>query len=91
MASPLEAAEILEREFLGLRARLLEAAAILDRLDRADGEVASDPRLAKIRQAIAILDGEGADADRAERIQLLFSRAYDEGWRRALAPECRGN
>ena len=78
MPIPLDAPEVLQREFLEIRARLLQVAASLDRLGRADGSVADDPRLAKIHEALAILaDGQ---PDRAERIQLLFSREYDADW-----------
>jgi hypothetical protein len=79
MPIPLDAPEVLNREFLEVRARLLHLAASLDRLDRAAGDVAGDPRLEKIRTALGIL--EGADSDRAERIQLLFSRPYESQWR----------
>ena len=79
---PLSAPEVLNREFLDVRARLLQIAASLDRLDRAEGAVQSDPRLQKIRQALAIL--ATGDADRAEQIQLLFSRPYDARWQAAF-------
>jgi len=82
MSIPLSAPEVLDREFLDVRARLLQIAASLDRLDRADGAVENDPRLQKIRQAFAIL--AAADADRAEQIQLLFSRPYDARWQSAF-------
>lgn len=78
MPIPLDAAEVLNREFLEVRARLLHIAASLDRLDRADGSVTSDLRLEKIRQALAILSGD--ESDRAEKIQLLFSRPYEPDW-----------
>jgi hypothetical protein len=78
MPIPLDAPEVLNREFLEIRARLLHVAASLDRLDRAEGSVLGDARLDKIRQALNILaDGE---PDRAEKIQLLFSRPYDADW-----------
>jgi hypothetical protein len=83
MSLPLDAAEVLNREFLEVRARLLHIAASLDRLDRAEGSVASDARLDKIRQALAILSD--AEADRAEKIQLLFSRPYDSDWMASLS------
>ncbi len=82
MSIPLAADEVLEREFLEIRARLLHIAASLDRLDRAEGDVAADPRLTKIRQAIAVL--AEAEPERAERIQLLFSRPYDAAWHDAF-------
>jgi hypothetical protein len=70
---------ILEQEFLPLRAKLLEIAAALDRLDRADGWPDGDPRGVRIRAAIeALLDPSG---DRAEQIQLVFSRPYEDDWR----------
>jgi hypothetical protein len=82
MPIPLDAAEVLNREFLEVRARLLHIAASLDRLDRAEGSVEGDSRLEKIRQALEILSGD--EADRAEKIQLLFSRAYEPNWMSAL-------
>ncbi len=84
MPTPLDAPELLEREFLEIRARLLHIASSFDRMDRAEGSVAEDPRLAKIAEALAILsDGK---PDRAERIQLVFSRPYESDWRAALPP-----
>jgi hypothetical protein len=82
MPIPLSAPEVLNREFLEVRARLLQLAASLDRLDRAEGSVQGDSRLEKIRRALAIL--QGSQASRAEQIQLLFSRAYEENWREGL-------
>lgn len=75
---PLDAPEVLSREFLEIRARLLQVAASLDRLDRAAGSVSSDPRLSGIAQALEVLAAHGPD--RAEKIQLIFSRAYDDQW-----------
>jgi hypothetical protein len=70
---------VLEQEFLPLRAKLLEIAAALDRLDRDDGCPADDPRAGRIRTAIqALLESHG---DRAEQIQLVFSRPYEDDWR----------
>jgi hypothetical protein len=74
----MSAAKVLESEFLPLRARLLDIAAAFDRLDRADGQPIDDPRMTRIREALAILLQE--DGDRAERIQLVFSRPYDDHW-----------
>jgi hypothetical protein len=69
-----------EQEFLPLRAKILEIAAALDRLDRIGGATsAREPRVAKIRSAVeALLSGE---SDRAEQVQLIFSRPYAENWR----------
>jgi hypothetical protein len=73
---------VLNREFLELRAKILELAASLDRLDRAEGVVSDDARLTKLRRGLEILLSD--DPDRAERIQLLFSRPYHEDWPTAL-------
>lgn len=79
------AAETLEREFLEIRARILELAARFDRLDRSEGSVAGDPRLAQLRESIAEL--QTAQPGRAERVQLIFSRKYDKDWRKTLGVE----
>ena len=79
MPSPQTAPEILDREFLETRCKLLEVAAALDRLDRADGSVSADPRRQKIQRALGVLSGTGEN--RAEQLQLLFSLNYEPDWR----------
>jgi hypothetical protein len=74
--------EVLEQEFLPVRAKILEVAAALDRLDRASGSLASESRRAQVHAAIQVL--LRPDDDRAERIQLIFSRPYMEDWREKL-------
>jgi hypothetical protein len=69
--SPLTAVKILDEEFLGIRSRLIDIAAVLDRIRRAPGPVSDDARLEKIRQALQILADEVPN--KAEQIQLLFS------------------
>ena len=72
--------EVLAQDFLQIRAKLLEAAAGLDRIDRATGPLpAGDRRRDLLAEAAAIV--AGIEPDRAERLQLLFSRAYDGQWR----------
>ena len=83
MSIPLDAPEVLEREFLGVRARLLEVGATLDRIDRAAGKVERDPRIELIRQALDVLSRP--EGERAEQIQLLFSLEYDDGWQERFA------
>ncbi len=65
----------LEGEFLGIRCRLIELAATLDRIDRAGG-AGGDSRMDQIRDSLAILIG--AAPDRAEQIQMVFSLPYEE-------------
>ena len=72
------AEQIFERWFLETRSRLLDVAANLDRIDRAPGGRVDDPRRAGIDEALRILLGSGSD--RAERIQMIFSREYDPDW-----------
>lgn len=72
MPIPLQAAEVLNREYLEIRAKILELAASFDRLDRAPGDVAGDPRLSLIHEGLDILKSDRDD--RAEQVQLLFSR-----------------
>ncbi len=72
--------QILDREFLEIRAKILEVAAALDRIERANGDVAGDSRMALIADAINVIANDQSDPIRAEKIQLLFSRDYDEKW-----------
>jgi hypothetical protein len=80
--TPLPAAQALDRYFLEARSKILDLAAILDRIGRGQGAQAADedPRLAKIHQALEVLhDKSGAHA---ERIQHIFSLDYDPSWER---------
>jgi hypothetical protein len=72
------ATAVFDQEFLLIRAKLLEVAAALDRIGRADGTVTGDPRWGKISIAISTL--LQAENDRAEQIQLNFSRPYEDDW-----------
>jgi hypothetical protein len=74
--------DVLEADFLALRAKILEVAAGLDRFDRAAGDWPGDPRRTRLDEAIRLLLID--DPERAEHVQLLFSRAYDENWREQL-------
>ena len=74
------AGEMLDSHFLEIRHRLLDIAAALDRIDRADdaAKSRSDPRSLQLNEAVRLLtDG---NPDRAERIQLAFSLPYEGKW-----------
>jgi hypothetical protein len=77
---------VLEADFLLLRAKILEVAAGLDRFDRASGDAtgdaSNDPRRGRLDEAIRLLLSD--DPDRAEHVQLLFSRPYSKNWRAEL-------
>ena len=79
MTCPLSAKEVLDREYLVVRAKILELAAAFDRLDRAAGSVDGDPRMSLISESLHVLQTEASD--RAEQIQLIFSRQYEDDWR----------
>ena len=77
--APLPAGKALDAYFLEARCKILDVAAILDRIARGSGTVADDPRMAKVRAALTVLlETEGG---RAERIQQVFSLDYDPEWR----------
>jgi hypothetical protein len=83
------ARQILQEEFLIARARILELAAIFDRIDRAaqddDGSGPAEEfekarhQLELLTRAVAIL--QDSDSQRASRVQSLMSRPYDPNWR----------
>jgi hypothetical protein len=75
--TPLPASRALDQFFLEARARLLDLAAILDRIDRGDG-TSDDSRLKHIHEAIAALETNGPG--RAAAIQKIFSLEYDAAW-----------
>lgn len=76
---------VISSEFLTTRAKLLEVAATLDRIDRA--ESSSEPmgdlsrsQLKQLRDAIMILTQSGS-TDRTATMQQLFSKSYDPDWK----------
>jgi hypothetical protein len=79
----MNAEQILTREFLELRCKILDLAASFDRLQRAAGtstvgSVVNDPRMQRLQQGLQLL--LNATDNRAEQVQLLFSREYDAAW-----------
>jgi len=82
MATPLKAPELLDKEYLEVRAKILEIGSSLDRLDGATGDLSDDPRVGLLLRGLEELIN--TEPGRAERIQLIFSLPYDENWRRML-------
>jgi hypothetical protein len=80
--NPLPSAKALDAYFLEARSKLLDLAAILDRIGRGHeaAGVAADPRLEKIHQALEVLNDPSGG--RAERVQRVFSLDYDATWER---------
>jgi hypothetical protein len=75
------AAEMLNREFLEIRCRLIEVAAALDRIDRSPNprDATADVRHGQIEAALRLL--ASGVSDRAERVQMVFSDDYRPDWR----------
>jgi hypothetical protein len=73
----LTASVALDRHFLEARGKLLEVAAILDRVDRgqAGPDIQGDPRLKKLSEALAVL--QTGKTNRAERLQMIFSIPHE--------------
>ena len=79
MSIPNSGQRTLDREYLPVRAKILEIAASLDRVERAEGSPADDARWQRLRAALEIVFQQGLN--RTEQVQLHFSRPYDELWR----------
>lgn len=80
-AMPRSASQILDDDFLVIRAKLIEIAASLDRIDAA-GRTTGDDRRRRIERAIGLL--MESDGNRAASIQRLFSRDYESDWRQKM-------
>jgi hypothetical protein len=70
------ALQLLDRELLQIRSKLIDLAASLDRIQRVTGSLPGDPRIEKIKKAAQIIAGQSPN--RAEQILMLFSLPYDE-------------
>ena len=77
--APQPAATVVDNYFLEARSKLLDLAAILDRIDRGGG-MANDERVARIQNALKILGEQRVD--RGELVQTIFSLPYDPNWKR---------
>jgi len=93
-----QARQIFEDNFLSIRAKLIEIAAVLDRMDRAsmtpdspdggqvDGQPQTaddDPRRARVEEAIELLlQNATQPGERTAALQQLFSRRYEPQWRK---------
>ena len=78
--TPLAAGQALDQYFLEARSKLLDLAAILDRVARGKDAAgtAQDPRVQKILQSLEVLRAPGSG--HAERVQQIFSLPYDAAW-----------
>ncbi len=79
--TPLPAARVLEQYFLEARCKLLDLAAILDRIGRGEPKgIDTDPRPGQIRRALEVLLSDSPN--KAESVQQIFSLEYDPNWSR---------
>ncbi len=80
MSIPMSPEQVLDRYFLEMRCKVLDVAAALDRIDRAgdSAKVAADGRMQQLREAVDTL--RTVENGRAERVQRIFSLAYDPEW-----------
>lgn len=78
--NPLPAGKALDAYFHEARSKILDVAAILDRINRGQdaATAAADPRVQRIRMALDVLRDESGG--RAERVQQIFSLDYDPSW-----------
>jgi hypothetical protein len=67
-------------EFLLARSRILDLAALLDRLERAPGSTEHAAQMQLLCQGLGILCDD--EIEKARRVQLLMSREYDPAWRK---------
>jgi hypothetical protein len=84
MLNTRDAIEVLDRDFLEARCKILEIAAILDRIERAPARHREHPdsRMGNLRQALEATLEPGPG--RAETIQCIFSREFDPSWRETM-------
>jgi hypothetical protein len=84
MISTRDATQVLDHDFLETRGKILEVAAMLDRIDRAPARHGEQPevRMYQLRRAIEALLEPGPG--RAETVQHIFSLDYDLAWRERM-------
>ncbi len=73
-SSPLPSRGIVDLYFLDARAKLIEIAAFLDRVERAaavHGESAPDFRMESLKKGLALVAGK--TKDKAKAVQMIFS------------------
>ncbi|MEQ1825081.1 MAG: hypothetical protein ABL921_04020 [Pirellula sp.] len=76
------ARQVVADEFLIARAKILELAATLDRIERSSGDTEDSKQMNLLIQGMNILCDD--EVDKAKRVQLLMSRDYDPEWQRNL-------
>lgn len=83
------AQQIVAEDFMIARARIVELAATLDRIERAAGDVNDSKSMLLLLQGMHILCDD--EVEKAKRVQLLMSRQYDPQWQTQMSLEKKGN
>jgi hypothetical protein len=84
----MQRSQVLDLYFVEARSKLIDVAAFLDRVERAEG--ADDFRVRAFREALRALAAQGEGARRAEEVLLAFSDPTDEPVERAGAKAAVG-
>ena len=82
------AAQIVADEFMIARAKIVELAATLDRIERASGSVDDSRNMQLLVQGMHILIDD--QIEKAKRVQLLMSRDYDPNWQNLMSITKKG-
>ncbi|MCY2985896.1 MAG: hypothetical protein NTY15_19895 [Planctomycetota bacterium] len=82
------ATQIVADEFMIARAKIVELAATLDRIERASGNVDDSKNMQLLVQGIHILIDD--QVEKAKRVQLLMSRDYDPEWQNIMSISKKG-
>ena len=77
------AEQIVADDFMIARARIVELAATLDRIERATGDVEDSKNMQLLIQGMQVLCDE--EFEKAKRVQLLMSRHYDPQWQSQMS------
>ncbi len=83
------AAQIVADEFMIARAKIVELAATLDRIERASGNVDDSKNMHLLVQGMHILIDD--QVEKAKRVQLLMSRDYDPNWQNLMSISKKGS
>jgi len=82
------ATQIVADEFMIARAKIIELAATLDRIERASGSVDDSKNMQLLIQGMHILIDD--QVEKAKRVQLLMSRDYEPNWQNLMSISKKG-
>ncbi len=81
--------KIVADEFMIARAKIVELAATLDRIERASGDVDDSKQMQLLVQGMHILCDD--EVEKTKRVQLLMSRQYDPQWQTQMSIAKKGS